>query len=102
MKKVAGIISIVLIAIIGVFSIGMKKDKNNGANSEGTATVAVTDANGEKVELSKNPEKIVVFDYGVADILKNLGVDIVGLPERNFYQKYYRFMMMINMQMLVI
>ena len=40
-KKVAGIISIVLIAIIGVFSIGMKKDKNNGANSEGTATVAV-------------------------------------------------------------
>lgn len=80
-KKVAGIISIVLIAIIGVFSIGMKKDKNNGANSEGTATVAVTDANGEKVELNKNPERTVVFDYGVADILKNFGVDIVGLPK---------------------
>ena len=80
-KKVAGIVSIVLIAIIGVFSIGMKKDKNNGSNNEATTTVAVTDANGEKVELSKNPEKIVVFDYGVADILKNLGVDIVGLPK---------------------
>lgn len=80
-KKVAGIVSIVLIAIIGVFSIGMKKDKNNRSNNEATTTVAVTDANGEKVELSKNPEKIVVFDYGVADILKNLGVDIVGLPK---------------------
>lgn len=41
----------------------------------------MTDANGEKVELSKNPERIVVFDYGVADILKNLGVEIVGLPK---------------------
>lgn len=80
-KKVAGIISIVLIAIIGVFSIGLKKEKNNASNSESTTTVAVTDANGEKVELSKNPERIVVFDYGVADILKNLGVEIVGLPK---------------------
>lgn len=80
-KKVAGIISIVLIAIIGVFSIGMKNEKNNESKNEATTTVSVTDANGEKVELNKNPERIVVFDYGVADILKNLGVDIVGLPK---------------------
>lgn len=80
-KKVAGIISIALIAIIGIFSIGMKKDKNNGSSNEATTTVAVTDANGEKVELNKNPERVVVFDYGVTDILKNLGVDIIGLPK---------------------
>ena len=80
-KKIAAIISIVLIAIIGVFSIGMKKEKNTGADNEATSTVVVTDANGEKVELNKNPERVVVFDYGVADILKNLGVDIVGLPK---------------------
>ena len=80
-KKIAAIISIVLIAIIGVFSIGMKKEKNTGADNEATSTIAVTDANGEKVELNKNPERVVVFDYGVADILKNLGVDIVGLPK---------------------
>ena len=80
-KKIAAIISIVLIAIIGVFSIGMKKEKNTGADNEATSTVVVTDANGEKVELNKNPERVVVFDYGVADIIKNLGVDIVGLPK---------------------
>ena len=80
-KKIAAIISIVLIAIIGVFSIGMKKEKNTGADNEATSTVVVTDANGEKVELNKNPERVVVFDYGVTDILKNLGVDIVGLPK---------------------
>ena len=81
-KKIAAIISVILIAIIGVFSIGMKKE-NNTAKSEGNKVeaVTVTDANGEKVELSKNPKKVVVFDYGVADILKNLGVEIAGLPK---------------------
>ena len=82
-KKIAAIISVILIAIIGVFSIGMKKE-NNTAKNEGNKveTVTVTDANGEKVELNKNPKKVVVFDYGVADILKNLGVDaVVGLPK---------------------
>ena len=45
-------------------------------------TVQITDANGEKAELKKNPKRVVVFDYGVADILKNLGVDaVVGLPK---------------------
>ena len=81
-KKIAAIISVILIAIIGVFSIGMKKE-NNTAKNEGNKveTVTVTDANGEKVELNKNPKKVVVFDYGVADKLKNLGVEITGLPK---------------------
>ena len=54
-KKIAAIISIVLIAIIGVFSIGMKKEKNTGADNEATSTVVVTDANGEKVETKIYP-----------------------------------------------
>ncbi|MPM44247.1 putative ABC transporter solute-binding protein YclQ [bioreactor metagenome] len=59
----------------------MKKEKNTESDSKATTTVSVTDANGEKVELNKNPKRIVVFDYGMADILKNLDVDIVGLPK---------------------
>lgn len=80
-KKIALIISITLIAIIGIFSIGMKKQKDTDSNSKATTKISVTDANGEKVELNKNPKRVVVFDYGVADILKNLDVDIVGLPK---------------------
>ena len=81
-KKIAAIISVILIAVIGVFSIGMKKENNTAKKENNKAqTVSITDANGEKVELSKNPQKVVVFDYGVADILKNLGVEIAGLPK---------------------
>lgn len=78
-KKVAAIIVAVLVVIIGVFSLSMKKDKS--ADSTANSTITITDSTGENVEVTKNPQRVVVFDYGVADILKNIGVEIVGLPK---------------------
>ena len=43
----------------------MKKEKATEAEVKATK-VTVTDANGEQVELNKNPERVVVFDHGVA------------------------------------
>ena len=60
-KKIAAIISVLLVAIIGVFSIGMKKEKNSGQGNETTTTVTITDANGQKVELNKNPQRVVLI-----------------------------------------
>lgn len=78
-KKVAAIMAALLVVIVGVFSIGMKKDKTTEvANND---TVVVTDANGQSVELNKNPERVVVLDFGVADILHNMDVEIVGLAK---------------------
>lgn len=34
-------------------------------------------------EVPKNPEKVVVFDYGSLDTLQTLGVDVVGAPKDN-------------------
>ncbi len=78
-KKVAAIIVAVLVVIIGVFSLSMKKDKS--ADSTANSTITITDSTGENVEVTKNPQRVVVFEYGVADILKYLGVEIVGLPK---------------------
>ena len=78
-KKVAAIMAALLVIIVGVFSIGMRKEKTPEV-AEST-TVTVTDANGEQVELNKNPERVVVFDHGVADVLHNMGVEIVGLAK---------------------
>ncbi|WP_096201722.1 siderophore ABC transporter substrate-binding protein [Bacillus sp. FJAT-45350] len=33
--------------------------------------------------VSINPEKVVVFDFGVLDSLDKLGVDVVGIPQAN-------------------
>lgn len=78
-KKVAAIMAVLLVAVVGVFSIGMKKDKTTETAEK--VTIAVTDSNGQSLELAKNPERVVVFDYGVADILNTMDVEIVGLPK---------------------
>ena len=78
-KKVAAIMAALLIIIVGVFTISTKKEKTPEVVE--STTVTVTDANGEEVEVNKNPDKVVVFDYGVADILHNMDVEIVGLAK---------------------
>lgn len=78
-KKVAAIMAALLIIIVGVFTISTKKEKTPEVVE--STTVTVTDANGEEVEVNKNPQKVVVFDYGVADILHNMDVEIVGLAK---------------------
>ena len=44
-----------------------------------------------EVKLAKNPETVVVFDYGFLDIMDNLDIKITGLPMGNmpsFLEKY--------------
>ena len=86
-KKAAAIVGGILLLGLGVFGFtklnsGSQNQQTQQEQSAEQTTVQITDANGEKAELKKNPKRVVVFDYGVADILKNLGVDaVVGLPK---------------------
>ena len=86
-KKASAIVGGILVLGLGVFGFtklnsGSQNQQTQQEQSAEQTTVQITDANGEKAELKKNPKRVVVFDYGVADILKNLGVDaVVGLPK---------------------
>lgn len=60
----------------------------NGPEEAGEMTI--THELGE-VSLSKKPEKVIVFDYGLLDIMDNVGVEVIGLPMGNipsFLEKY--------------
>lgn len=37
----------------------------------------------EPVKVKKNPETVVVFDFGVLDTLDELGVEVTGVPKKN-------------------
>lgn len=56
---------------------------NNTANER----VTVTHELGE-TEVQKNPEKIIVFDFGALDTLDKMGVDITGLPKSGAVPPY--------------
>lgn len=36
-----------------------------------------------KAEITKNPSRVVVFDFGILDSLDKLGVDVLGVPQAN-------------------
>lgn len=80
-KKAAIIAGVAIVGLIGAFALS-GKNKSQETEVKGTEVVTVQDENGT-IEVAKNPERVVTFDYGVLDILDNMGVEVVGLPQKS-------------------
>lgn len=78
-KKAAIIAGVAIVGLLGAFTLG-GKNKTQETEVKGTEIVTVQDENGT-VEVSKNPETVVSFDYGTLDILDNMGLEVAGLPK---------------------
>ncbi|PZD95007.1 ABC transporter [Paenibacillus sambharensis] len=55
---------------------------NAPAEAAETAELTIKHQYGE-TKVAKNPEKVVVFDFGVLDSLDKLGVEVTGVPQAN-------------------
>ena len=78
MSKKTIISMIVIIAVIfGIY--GFTKFAGNGVSADGEK-IKITHQLGE-TEVTKNPSRVIVFDYGIADALNTLDVEIIGLPK---------------------
>ena len=97
MKKMSWMLMIVLLAVMvaacGTNGSGSSNNAAGGANS-GDAKNANTAApkDGEELtikhklgetKVKKNPQKVVVFDFGTLDSLDKLGVEVAGVPSKN-------------------
>lgn len=87
MRKTA--LFIVLSAFIFLVACGQKEEvKDNEKNQ--AETITITHELGEE-EIPKNPEKIVVFDFGMLDTLDKLNVEVTGVPQGSlpgYLEKY--------------
>jgi iron complex transport system substrate-binding protein len=85
--------SFILILIMAVFATACGTDSNEETSSSEVAeqeTITVTHQLGE-TNVEKNPETVVVFDYGVLDSLDKLGVEVTALPKQSlpgYLEKY--------------
>lgn len=80
MSKKTIVSMIVIIAVIfGIY--GFTKFVGNGVSADGEK-IKITHQLGE-TEVPKNPSRVIVFDYGIADALNTLDVEIIGLPKSN-------------------
>ncbi|MDN4606395.1 siderophore ABC transporter substrate-binding protein [Sporosarcina highlanderae] len=61
------------------------EDKTSGSEANDVSeTISVEHELSDKpVEVKKNPEKVVVFDFGTLDTLDDLGVEVAALPRAN-------------------
>lgn len=86
-KKTLTVAGVVIVAILAIF--GFAKFNTQGKSAEGE-TVTVTHLSGE-TEITKNPKKVVVFDYGILDALDALEVEVTGLVKTTLpdYLKKY-------------
>ena len=85
MKKLSLIsLMFALMFLLAACGSAEETSKSSGAEGEKTEEVAkevkIIHEYGE-VNIEKNPEKVVVFDFGVLDALDTLGVEITGLPQ---------------------
>lgn len=78
-KKVGIIIGIIIVVLGGLF--GFSKLKSNEANTEEKKEMVTVSHRKGETEVPKNPERVVVLDYGSLDIMTSIGKEPVGLPK---------------------
>src|SRR5699024_3160915 len=87
MKKLLGFISIVLVMVAMAACSESNADdnsKNSGDNDNGEKEEMVTiEHELGTAEVPKNPEKVVVFDYGTLDSLDSLGIEVAAVSKMN-------------------
>ncbi|KMY55341.1 ABC transporter [Bacillus sp. FJAT-27231] len=84
-KKLSLLMITALLAIvIAACSSNAEKEENKTSSEpkKETEEVTVKHELGE-TKVKKNPEKVVVFDFGSLDTLDKLGVEVTGLPKQN-------------------
>lgn len=99
MKKISiAVMMFALMALLVACGGGADKEKEkedtSGANSTPVESNEAEEAESdvmeithelakEPVEVTKNPETVVVFDFGILDTLDELGVEVAGVPQKN-------------------
>jgi iron complex transport system substrate-binding protein len=85
------LLSIFMLVIITACGSNEKeKASGEGESADVAEKITIKHEHGEAV-LNKNPEKVVVFDFGILDTLDEIGIEVVGLPQAtlpSYLEKY--------------
>lgn len=93
-KNPIGLAMLLVLAVIASACGSGGDSKTNGSVAPASGNASDTSASAQQAELTikhklgetkvkKNPQKVVVFDYGVLDSLDKLGVEVTGVPQAN-------------------
>jgi iron complex transport system substrate-binding protein len=93
MKK-WNLLMVILAMVLILAACGSKdegqSEKASGEGAKVTEEMTIPHKYGEAV-IKKNPEKVVVFDFGILDTLDELGIEVTGIPQTTiptYLEKY--------------
>lgn len=72
-----------LLFVLGACGSTDEKEKAGDADSDDQPETVTIEHELGTTEIEKNPEKVVVFDFGILDSLDELGIDVAGVPQSN-------------------
>ncbi|WP_165820852.1 siderophore ABC transporter substrate-binding protein [Pueribacillus theae] len=85
MKKIATVFLFVFFSIL-IVGCGANKEEMSAGSKDNqkseSETLTITHELGE-TKVKKNPEKVVVFDFGILDSMDKLGIEAAALPKTN-------------------
>ncbi|MGL5638946.1 MAG: ABC transporter substrate-binding protein [Cetobacterium sp.] len=76
MKKILALLAVVVAICVGAFFYLASGDEEVST----VETVTIKHEMGV-TEVPKNPKRVIVFDYGITEMLDTVGVEIIGLPK---------------------
>lgn len=81
-RMVVGLILVIALVVSACSPASDKAVNNNKTNNaeEAAQELKLTHKLGETI-INKNPQKVVVFDYGVLDALDKMGVEVTAVPK---------------------
>ncbi|TCT19373.1 iron complex transport system substrate-binding protein [Melghiribacillus thermohalophilus] len=83
MKKLMTIVVLALLAIL-ITACGNAEGSDGEASGDQQEKESLTITHElDETEVEKNPETVVVFDFGALDTLDKLGVEVAGVPKSN-------------------
>jgi iron complex transport system substrate-binding protein len=80
MKKLGWFMVLMLSLLLAACGTEGEAEETNGQKEDQKEQVTVKHKLGETT-VEKNPEKVVVFDFGTLDTLNDLGVEVAGVPK---------------------
>lgn len=87
MKKLSlAVMMFALMAFLVACGTDTKKPETSdstGEKAESEVIEVTHELDKKPVEVKKNPETVVVFDFGILDTLDEIGVEVAGLPQSN-------------------
>lgn len=87
MKRIV-LLSIISVLTLVVTACGSSDASSNSNGSTGESEKIMVNHELGETEVTKNPEKVVVFDYGTLDTLNKLGIEVKGVPQGSSIPTY--------------